>query len=376
MERTLAPHLRRDLPRKIILLSGPRQSGKTTVAKMLEPDHEYVNYDDAEHRTTLIDRSWDRGKKLLILDELHKMPRWKGWLKGLYDTEGLRPPIIVTGSARLETYRKVGDSLAGRYFPFRLHPLDLKEVHQALGAAAMPEALDRLLRLGGFPEPFLDGTEVFYNRWRRTHLDIILRHDLIELAEVQHIVQVETLIELLRSRVGSPISHASLARDLGCSDKTVKGWLLLLENMYVIFKVPPFHRNVARSLLKAPKYYFFDCARVKGDEGARFENLVAAALLKEVHLRVDTLGEDLHLRYLRTKDGRAVDFVLEQDGKARLLIEAKWSDEGVSPPLRYFAAQLPEARAVQVVAKLRREKTYPDRVEVRQASSWLAAMPL
>jgi len=374
MDRLLLPYLRQDLKTKIIVLSGPRQSGKTTLAKMIDPDHEYVNYDSVEHRTILLERSWDRHRRLLILDELHKMKRWKAWLKGIYDTEGLNPSIVVTGSARLETHRKVGDSMAGRYFPFRLHPLDVKEVCSVLPGQEPGKVLEDLLRVGGFPEPFLKGTEGFYNRWRRTHLDIILRQDLIELETVRDILQIETLIELLRTRVGSPVSYASLARDLSCSDKTVRSWLTVLENMYVVFRVAPYHRNIARALHKAPKYYFYDVGQVKGDLGAKLENLVACALLKEIHFRIDCLGEPLTLNYLRTKDGLEVDFVLTRDDEPVLLMEVKWSDDQPSAPLRSYVERLRKPLGIQLVGQLKRAKTFPFGVEVRGAAQWLQRM--
>ena len=168
MIRTLLPYIQEVLADKIVLLSGPRQCGKTTLAKMVQSDHDYVNFDSVEQRIILREQSWDRQRKLLILDELHKMKQWKGWLKGVYDTEGLTPPILVTGSARLETYRKVGDSLAGRYFPFRLHPLDTKEVCSVLPSTDPAMVVKRLMQVGGFPEPYLKGTTSYYNRWPPT----------------------------------------------------------------------------------------------------------------------------------------------------------------------------------------------------------------
>ena len=199
---------------------------------------------------------------------------------------------------------------------------------------------------------------------------------MIELEHVREIVQIETLIELLRHQVGRPVSMASLARQLQCSDKSVKHWLTLLENMFVLFKVTPFHRNLTRSLQKASKYYFYDIAQVKGDPGERFENLVACALLKEVHFRLDGLGEKWSLNYLRSKDGREVDFILSRDDQPGLMIEAKWSDDQPSGHLKHYAERLNMSRGIQLVKELKREKTFPSGLEIRRADQWLATLPI
>lgn len=349
--------------------------GKTFLARHLKEGHECINFDNAASRIRLKEQSWDRSKPLLVLDEIHKMRNWKRFLKGIFDVDGLNPPILVTGSAKLDAYRKVGDSLAGRYFRFHLHPLDLRELAQ-IGKLKDPEqTLRRIMSVGGFPEPYLDGTSAFYNRWTKTHLDIILRQDLLDLASVREIHRIETLIALLAQLVGSPISYRSLAEDLDVDDKTVKRWLLLLEHLFLIFKVSPHHKNIARATKKSPKYYFFDTGRVDGDDGARLENAVACALLKEVDFRSDCLGEDWALSYLRTREGREVDFALIRRGKLERLIEVKASEDSLSEGLRYFKKLLPQAHCIQLVLSLHAEKTFPDGSEIRNAAQWLSKMP-
>ena len=369
MDRYLQPAIAADLRDKIILVSGPRQCGKTTLSRMIHPNHQYLNHDLAEHRLLLQEKSWDRRKALLIFDELHKMPDWKAWLKGIYDVEGLPPALLVTGSARLAAFKRTGDSLAGRYFHFRLHPIDLKEavVHAGL---ATTDAFERLLRVGGFPEPFLRGSERWYRRWRRSHVDAILREEMLTLSAVRDIQSIETLIEMLRHRVGSPLSVDSLARDLQKSRNTIQHWLELLENLYVVFRIAPWHRNVARSLLKAPKYYFYDSAMPAGGDGARLENLVACALLKETHRTQDVAGEDIALHYIRDRDGREVDFLIVRDGKPCQLIEVKWADPTPSPHLRRFLAD-EQAQRVQVVGALTEARSFPDGLLVEPATTYL-----
>jgi hypothetical protein len=376
MERYLAKYIREDLDSKIILLTGPRQTGKTTLSKMLKEDFDYFNYDNAADRLGLTEKSWDRSKPLIIFDELHKFKDWKSWLKGIYDTEGVPPSILVTGSAKLDTYKKVGDSLAGRFFQFRMHPLDLKEIHTFLKPDDLEAELDKLLIVGGFPEPFLNGTNRFYNRWKKSHLDIILKQDLIDLENVQQITQIETLIELLKHRVGSPISYSSLSQDLQCSDKTVKRWLTILENMYVLFSVPPFHKNIARAIQKAPKFYFYDTGQVLGDPGVKLENAVACAIQKELHFREDCLGEEGKLYYLKDKDGREIDFCITANNAPSLLVEVKWKDGSLSPNFETFGKFFPGIKMVQVSKILDREKTYPNGAELRTASKWLSELDL
>jgi len=376
MERYLKSFIKDDLKKKIVLLTGPRQCGKTILSKMMAGDYDYLNYDNSEHRLALLERTWDRAKPLVIFDELHKLKNWKSWLKGIYDVEGIPPSLLVTGSAKLDTYKKVGDSLAGRFFQFRLHPLDLKEIELYGPSGDVEEKLERLLHCSGFPEPYLEGTSRFYNRWKRSHLDIILRQDLLDLEKVQEINSIETLIQLLRKRVGSPVSFNSLARDLQCADKTVKRWLTILENMYVIFRVGPYHRNIARSILKAPKYYFYDTGQVLGDLGVKLENLTACALLKEIHFLEDCFGRQLELSFLKTKDGREIDFLVQNDEKPFAMIEVKWSDDTRSPNFSIFDRYLGDVKKIQLVKDCSREKTYPDGTEVRQAHKWLASFSL
>jgi len=373
MKRYLHDALLADLGRKILLLSGPRQCGKTTLSRDLEPDHQYLSQDLAEHRLLLEDKLWDREKSLLIFDELHKRDRWKAWLKGVYDVEGMPPAIIVTGSARMSAFGKTGDSLAGRHFSFRLHPVDLAEALEHTELAPQ-DALTRLMRVGGFPEPFLDGSERFYRRWRRSHIDLILREDLVTLTAVRDIQSIETLIELLRRQVGSTVSAASLARDLSKSPTTVQSWLQLLEDLFVVFRVTPWHRNVARSLLKEPKFYFHDNGLVHGGDGPRLENLVACALLKAAHVARDVEGRDIALHYVRDKEKREVDFVVIEDDEPRHLIEVKLADATPSPHLARFAG--PDTGRTQVVGTLDTARSRPDGTRVEPAIAFLATPPI
>lgn len=369
IERNISKHIKEDLEKKIIFIGGPRQVGKTTLTKDLGLKYDYFNYDSADDRQSLKNSSWDRKKELVIFDEIHKMHKWKRWLKGIYDTEGIKPKILVTGSAKLDTYKKAGDSLAGRYFRYRLHPFDLKEVKNNY---SNEESFKRLWECSGFPEPFIEGSQTFYHRWKKSHTDIILRQDLIDIQAVRDIKAIEDLIELLKLKVGSTISYANLARDLEKDAKTIKRWLLLLENLYIIFKVTPYSKKISRSLLKEPKYYFYDCAQSSKDKGAKLENIVANSLLKELHKLEDVLGADsAKLHFLRTKDGKEIDFLVVINNKPYASIETKWSDDTPNKNFSHFSSYLPKIKKIQLVKEIKREKTFRDGLEIRNVVNWL-----
>ncbi len=356
MKRYLEKPVKNDLKEKIVLLSGPRQVGKTTLAKQLTPSNAYLNYDSTSDRKIIQAEEWARDVDLVIFDELHKMKNWKSWIKGIYDTEGNSPSLIVTGSARLDTYKKGGESLAGRFFPFRLHPLTVKEICTYLNEK--PEiALDKILEIGGFPEPYLKNSQTFAKRWRRIHTDTIIREDLLDLERVRDIKSIEILIDLLRARVGSTISYTSLANDLQVSIHTVKHWLQILENLYIIFPVRPYHKNIARSLLKESKYYLYDTGAVDGELGARLENAVACALLRELHFIEDTTGSKVSLHFLRDKEKHEVDFLILIDNKPVTIIEVKAGDDNFSRSLFRFHNFLKDAVPIQVVYNLKRKKS-------------------
>jgi len=372
MERYLSSYITRDSAKKIILLSGPRQSGKTTLTKQLFDDFEYLNYDASEDREAILKKHWKRNVACVLFDELHKMPSWKRWLKGIYDTEGNQPHLLVTGSANLETFRKVGDSLAGRYFQYRLHPIDIKE-GITYWRNNVQEVFQRLMNCSGFPEPFLEGDITFYRRWQKSHLDIILRQDLLDMYSVRSIKSIEILTELLTSRVSSSISYTNLSNDLQVDSKSIKYWLELLENIYAVYKVTPYHHNIARSLLKEPKYYFFDFARVT-NESARLENLVASALLKEIQFAEDVYGHKGKLHYLKTKDGAEIDFLVVIDDKPILAIEVKTSDNVPSKHFKLFKQFIKDVPCVQLVLNLKREFDSSEGIQVRHLIEYLAQL--
>lgn len=375
IKRSLESYIYDDLAEKIALIMGPRQCGKTTLAKGLCANYDYYNYDSMEDRKLLHEQGWDRQKELIIFDELHKMSQWKRWLKGIYDTEGIPPKLLVTGSAKLNTFKRVGDSLAGRYFHYHLHPLDLKEL-MMMAPDHADNLFEQLWNCSGFPEPFFKGSETYYKRWRSTHIDIIMRQDLIDLYTVQDLKAVETLVLLLKSRVGSSVSYANLARDLQKDISTIQRWLIMLEDLHIIYRITPYSQKISRSLLKEPKFYFYDHNYIDDDPGAKLENMVANALLKELHFLQDTQGTKGALHYLRTKDGKEIDFLVCIEGKPTHMIEVKTNDDSPAKSFHHFAKYLPSTKQLQLVKNISREKTYPTGLEIRKLITWLSTIHL
>ena len=376
MHRYLKAAVEVDLNRKMVFLVGPRQVGKTTLAKALMVDHaraQYLNWDVADDRRIILGQTWSPRSTLLILDEVHKMRGWKQHLKGAWDGRSEGQSILITGSARMDTFRQSGASLAGRYFSLRMHPVSVRE-WCAASAAKPEEALDRMIERGGFPEPFLAPESSGADRWRRQYLDDLVREDVAEFSRIGEMRAMRLFVGLLRERVGSPLSLASIARDLQVSPATVAKYLDILEALYVVFTVRPYqHRNIARAILKSPKVYFFDIGLVKGDAGARLENACAAMLLKHVHYLQDVEGQAVSLHYIRDKEGFEIDLVVCRDKQPVLLAECKHADAAVSRMLINLAARFPQAEALQVVRELRQEEQR-GAVSVVRASDWLATL--
>lgn len=358
--------------RQMAFISGPRQAGKTTLAKSTLSSARYFSYDSPTDAALIMrggeaiarslgfsseEKSINQGA--VIFDEIHKYSRWKNMLKGFFDVyaDGRKLQVAVTGSARLNVYKRGGDSLMGRYFHYRLHPLSVGEIGSSdistnelfrKPVETDKSTIDLLLSLGGFPEPFLDGTMKFKQRWHRMRLEQIFTEDLRDLSRVQDIRQIRQLAELLSARVTGGINIASLASDIGVSQPTVANWISLLESVYFIFEIRPWYKNVASSIRKQPKMYLWDWS-VVADMGARRENFVASHLFKAVNWWTDCGLGDFELCYLRDKMQREVDFLIVKDGEPFMLVECKSSfSEDLSPALLHFQKTLRVKLAWQV----------------------------
>ena len=366
LDRYLAPQVQRDLRRKMVFVGGPRQVGKTTLAKQLlaKNTRGYLSWDVAEHRERIL-RHELPPTSFWAFDEIHKFRRWRNYLKGLYDAAPGKRRILVTGSARLDLYRRGGDSLQGRYHYLRLHPLSVAELR-----LDRRKDFHQLLLLGGFPEPFLSGSRVEARRWSREYRSRLIREDIVSLENVLDLGRLELLVLRLPQLVGAPLSLNALREDLEVSHRTVGRWFEILERMYAVFRLAPFGAPGIRAVRKARKHYHFDWSLV-ADEAARFENLVASHLLKWVHYEQDTKGRDVDLRYFRDVDGREIDFVLLDDGKPFEVVECKLADAPISPALRYFVERFDGCEAWQISATGVKEFQTPEGIRACPALDYL-----
>lgn len=362
--------------RQMLFLMGPRQVGKTTISqhlnKGLHSDFYYLNWDNVEHRALILDGpkaiatyiEYSRPRKnppLLVLDEIHKYEDWKNLLKGFFDTyaQSGEVCIIVTGSARLDAYHFGGDSLMGRYFRYRIHPLTVAELlgdkilegEFQINRKISEKLWNGLYTFGGFPEPFMKGTKSFYQKWKQLRLEQLFYEEVRDISRIHEIKQMELLALILSHQVGGTVNYTTLSSKIHVSAETIRRWLSTLNQLYFCFTLQPWSKNVARSLLKEPKIYLWDWSLVV-DPGAKAENFIASHLLKACHYWTDRGMGSYHLHFLRDKEKREVDFLVTKDDKPWFLVEVKASKEDLNHSLEYFQRQIQAPHAFQVVLDL------------------------
>lgn len=327
-----------DLKNKMVFLGGPRQVGKTTLAqtilsKKTKSPEAYLNWDNENDRRTINKMEWSKDLPLIVLDEIHKKKGWQSFVKGAWDKWKDHQNIIVTGSARLDIFRKGGESLLGRYHYYRIHPFTLPEL-------GMSEThLQALFQYGGFPEPLLQQNPKELRRWHQQRVSKLVRQDLRDLENVSDLDKVELLADLLQTKVGSPYSYKSIAEDLDVSDKTIKRWTQILDNLYYCYLLPPFGSPKIKAVKKTQKLYLWDWSQVE-NLGYRFENMVGSHLLKYCDFLQDTEGYRMELRYIRDETGKECDFVVLKDRKPIFAVECKVNETDLSPSLLYFKSKL------------------------------------
>jgi predicted AAA+ superfamily ATPase len=366
-ESMIRDHFQRN--EQMLLVSGARQVGKTTVGKAVgevERFH-YLNWDLQEDRLAILGGQRSLSANLgsephqtIVFDELHKYADWKNFLKGFYDVyHELKWDILATGSARLDTFRKGGDSLLGRYFHLQMFPLSVAELlwtdfdEQLIRAPRelSDDLWQSLLRFGGFPEPLLKSNARFHRQWTRSRQDLLFQEDIRTLGKGFDVLKIELLAELVVLNAGSLLNYSSLAKIIRASVESIQRWLTLLEQLSFCFRLRPWTKNISRSIAKEPKLFLNDWSSLS-DVGKRSENFVANALMKAVEGWNDMGLGEFGLYFIRTKEKREVDFVVTRESEPWFLVEVKTSDTHLSPQLEYFQKLIKASHAFQVVVEL------------------------
>jgi predicted AAA+ superfamily ATPase len=360
MKRYLTRSVQQDLQEKMVFLGGPRQVGKKTLALSLLDDADeshaaYLSWDVPDSQRLLLSGGLPAQQPLIVLDEIHKYKRWRNLVKGFYDRYKSSKQFLVTGSARLDHYRRGGDSLQGRYHYYRLHPLTLHE----LNSKPRQSDLEVLLEYGGFPEPFLKQNQRHWKRWQRERQSRVIQEDLINLEQVREVSQLQLLAQMLPERVGSVLSIANLKQDLSVAFETADKWVGIFENLYYCFRIMPYGLPHLRAVKKERKLYLWDWSLCQ-NPAARFENLVASHLLKYCHFLEDTEGDEMSLRFLRDSVGREIDFVVLKNGKPQFAVECKTGAQSLSRNIRYFSERASIPLYYQVHSDARVDSEWPD----------------
>ncbi|MBI5488353.1 MAG: ATP-binding protein [Deltaproteobacteria bacterium] len=370
---------------RMAFISGARQVGKTTMARgMLESPGNEFSWDDQRFRMRWvrdpIGAVSERGPGPVLLDEIHKDRRWKRRLKGLWDLRGAELPIVVTGSARLDVFRRSGESLLGRFLPYRLHGFTVGERRdppapgEVLQDRQPAYPFEAVLRLGGFPEPLLGGSEAKAVRWSRLRTKRLVQEDLRDLRHVHDLQALRVLADLLPERVGGLLSINSLREEVGVAYATVRDWVLVLEALYHILLLRPWAGRIARSLRAEPKLYLFDYVPVT-NPGARLENATALHLLKACQYWTDVALGEFGLHFVRTKEKDEVDFLVVRDRRPWMLVECKSGEVEPAPALRKFASRLGTTHNIQLVDRRGFDREYPEhRVRVMDYERFLAGL--
>ena len=386
----------------MIFLAGPRQAGKTTFARMVSAafsNSVYFNWDLVSNKRLLVEKPTffeeinrkDNSPPLVVFDEIHKYKKWKNYLKGVYDEFSDRYKFLVLGSGRLNVFQKGGDSLAGRYFLFTLWPFTLAELGQRrrtfrefiknpLETGSVDKSTDKIWEqlscVGGFPEPYLSGKETFYRKWSASYGQQLIREDIRNMTAIKDVDSMEILFSLLPSKIGSPLSMASLARDIQVSFNSVRDWLEIFESFFLVFRIPSWGKKISRAITKEKKLYLYDYAHIP-NEPEKFENMVAFELWRAVSNWNDLGLGDFGLHYVRNKEKEEVDFLITNNHNPFLLIEAKLSDTTPSKSLLKFQSVL-NVPAVQLVNKPGIQKiisNHRSQVLISTACRWLSSLP-
>ncbi len=363
--RYLTSDIIEDLKEKMVFVGGPRQVGKTTFAKEIVSAHfsqtAYYNWDNRTDRKNIINSNWPGDAQLLLFDEIHKYKKWKTIIKGEFDKLKDKYKFLITGSAKMDIYRRGGDSLQGRYHYYRMHPFSLSELLNEKGDIEIFKELifrddffgdefGNLIKFGGFPEPLIKQSDRTLRRWHNEKVERLFREDIRDTGQVRDLGSMKLMSDMMPERAGSLLSLNSIREDLNVSHRAVSAWFELLEAHYYIFRIYPFTGKKIRSVKKTPKMYLWDWSEVLS-EGARFENMIASHLLKWTHYIYDSQGYKADLFYIRSAEKKELDFLVTINQKPWFAVEVKMNDKEVSPAIHYFKERLGIPYSYQVVSE-------------------------
>lgn len=405
LDRPLYRNIWKELTRekRMVFMAGARRVGKTTLGEMIGqsyPNRVYLNWELPEDRTRLIRtpaffeevERQDESTPLVMFDEINRHRGWRRYLKGAYDRVEGDYQFLVAGSSRLDYPQRRGDSLAGRYYLLHLWPFTQAELGRA---NCKPEAffgnplqvsMERYSELSGlwaelaeqsgFPEPYLSGRKTSYRRWSTAYAEQLIREDIRDLTGVKGITELETLYHLLPAQVGRLLSVPSLAQGLQVAYNTIRSWLTTLQRFFAVLGLSPWSRGVPRAIREGQKIYLWDVPRVR-DAEARFENMVALELCRAVSNWNEMGYGRFGLNFIRTKDQQEVDFLLSDDGRPVLLVDARAEEHQPSPALMKFQAALkvPAVQLVEAAEGYRRVSNDGQSILIAPACQYLAGLP-
>jgi len=389
-----------DFGRQMRFITGPRQCGKTTIAmQKLEAEkcaELYFNWDDKDVKKRYRDneaflpRTGLKIKKWVCFDEIHKMPKWKNILKGVFDTREKEYNFIITGSARLDAFRKSGDSLASISFLFKLNPIILGEYISADAGHIAPEgsaedfitksinrsktagrAMEELLTHSGFPEPLIKNSDKFTKMWNEGYFERVIKEDMRDLSAVHFLEKASDLVYLLPAKVGSPLSVDSLVEDLELNHKTIRRYINHLMLNFLIFDLAPYTGKIKRLNKKARKVYFYNYSIIQ-DEAAKFENFAAIELKTRVDLWNTSTADKYDMFYLRNREKKETDFLITKNNKPYLMAEVKLSETKMEQHHKRFSQELGKIPVVQILKKSGVLKVEDDRFFVVSADRFFA----
>jgi len=360
---------------KTVFLTGPRQAGKTTLALEIAKEFKHPVYLDcynSDDLKVIEAKNWAQGTDLVILDEIHKVDKWESYLKALLKDkdDGLKLLVLdSTATFTSEQLQKAFPNLRA----YTLFPLSFSELLEA----GCKVDIDKLMFRGAFPDAFFAEEDMAARKWRTQNTDNLLHREIFDFKKFGNFKTLGQCFEKLKTLVGQPVSFNALSKELGVISSTVQRYIVLFEQLNLIFRISPFAGNgqqctIARALTKRPKIYFYDTGLVEGNKEAKFENVMALSLFRHTLALREYQGLDAGLYYIRTKDGLSVDFCIVENTNIKYIAEARVGETEISRYLNYFCWKY-NLQGKQIVRALKQEKK-EDHIELLNAENFLKGL--